>query len=154
MSEGAKQSAVLTFKSIAPPAPAPVAQPLPAPPPPSSGGGLRAAGWIGVVVGAAGLGVGTFFVVKNHADRSDANGLCGAMGCPDSKRSQISSDDDSANTASTAAWVSYGVGAGALVAGVTMIWLGRGKAAPPQTGQAIVVAPWFSGDSAGLRGTF
>jgi hypothetical protein len=119
--------------------------------PSSSHLGLRTAGWVSVGVGVAGLVVGTIFVIKNHSDRDDANKLCGAMGCPDSKRADIASFDDSANSASTLAWVGYGVGAAGVVAGATLLWLGHDKPGAQQSGR---VVPWFGGRSMGVRVSF
>jgi hypothetical protein len=157
IAEGAKQSVTLTLKatiaaeqpsSSQPTAPVGDATPEPAPPHPS---GATTAGWIGVGVGVAGLVAGTVFVVKNHSDRNDANVFCGSSGCPESKRSEISSFDSSANSAATLSWVSYGVGAAGLITGGVLLWIGHGKQAAPRTGQ---VVPLFGTRSMGVRVTF
>ena len=98
-----------------------------------------------------GLVVGTVFVIKNHSDRNDANGLCGPSGCPDSKRSEIPSFDNSANSAATFSWVSYGVGAAGLVTGAVLLLVSHGKPKAAQSGQLI---PWFGARSLGVRVTF
>jgi hypothetical protein len=153
VNEGAKQSVSLTMRPVA--AAEPVAEqapePVPAAPPASGHAGLRTAGWIGVGVGVVGLAVGAVMVVKNHSDRNDANALCGPAGCPDSKRSQIASFDDEADSAATFSWVAFGVGAAGLVTGATLLWLGHGKHADPQSAE---VTPWFGARAVGVRGTF
>jgi hypothetical protein len=156
VAEGAKQSVTLTLKAIASAEPAPVATataPAEAPPDstPQPHSGVAAAGWVGIGIGVVGLAVGTVFVVKNHTDRNDANGLCGPSGCPDSKRSQIESFDSDANSAATLSWVSYGVGAAGLVTGTVLLWVSHGKPTAPQSGRVI---PWFAARAMGVRVTF
>jgi hypothetical protein len=154
INEGAKQSVSLTMRPVAaavPVAEQAPAESVPAEEPASGHAGLRTAGWIGVGVGVAGLAVGAVLVIKNHSDRNDANALCGPAGCPDSKRSQIASFDDEANSAATLSWVAFGVGAAGLVTGATLLWLGHGKHANPQSGE---VSPWFGTRGVGVRGTF
>jgi hypothetical protein len=156
VAEGAKQNVTLTLKPTevaetpAPPTAAPSPEAAPEPPPPSHSG-LAVAGWVGVGVGVVGLAVGTVFVMKNHSDRGDASALCGSMGCPESKRSQISSFDSDANSAATLSWISYGVGAAGLVTGAVLLLVSHGKPAAPQSGQVI---PWLSGRAMGVRVTF
>ena len=156
IAEGAKQTATLVLNITAvaeQPAQstAPASEATAEAPPAPQHSGLTTAGWIGVGMGVAGLVVGTVFVVKNHSDRNDANGLCGAGGCPESKKPEISSFDDSANSAATLSWVSYGVGAAGLVTGGVLLLLGHGKHAAPQSGQ---VTPWVGRHAAGVRVTF
>jgi hypothetical protein len=156
VAEGAKETATLVMKSVASTEPLAGAPPAPeAPPavaPESSHTGLRVAGWIGVGIGVVGLAAGTIFVIKNHADRNDANALCGTSGCPESKRSQIGSFDHSADQAATGSWISYGVGAAGLIAGAAMLWIGHGKPAAAHSGQ---LTPWFGGPRAmGVRVAF
>jgi hypothetical protein len=91
---------------------------------------------------------GTVFVMANRANRNDANALCGAGGCPASKRSQIDSFDNTANTDAILAWVSYGVGAVGIVTGTVLLLVGGGKS-PPAT-QTAGWHPWVGDRSAGL----
>jgi hypothetical protein len=156
VAEGAKQNVTLTLKASAvaetpaPPSAAPAPEAAPAPPPPPHSG-LAVGGWVGVGVGVVGLAAGTLFVVKNHSDRNDANALCGPALCPESKRSQISSFDNDADSAATLSWISYGVGAAGLVTGAVLLWVSHGKPAAPQSGK---VVPWFGGRDMGVRVTF
>ena len=163
IAEGAKQMVTLTMKPVAtadtaaetttdaPPVDEPSSNRT------SSQAGLRTGGWIGLGVGFVGLAAGTVFVVKNHSNREDANGLCGANGCPASKRPEIASFDGEANTAGTLAWVSYGVGAAGIVTGAALLWLGHGKPSVEQARQARQagqVIPWFGARAMGVRVTF
>ncbi len=161
--EGASQSITLTLHPVAAGATSVAATtgPEPAPPaaetpePSGGGGALRVGGWIGVGVGAAGAIVGTLFVMKNHSDLNDANALCGAKGCPLSKHDQIQSLDSSASSAATLAWVSYGVGAVGLGAGVVMLVMSKGKSAPPPQAAGLSGArPWVGPGSAGVTVAF
>jgi hypothetical protein len=157
--EGAKQTARLTLTplpaSAAAPADAAAPPVAPAAGEPGAGvgpSGLRTGGWISIGLGVAGVAAGTVFVFKNHQDRNDANALCGPLGCPESRRADIASFDDAANTSAALAWVSYGVGAAALVTGATLLVLGHGKPGGAlQTGQVI---PWVGVGAAGARVTF
>jgi hypothetical protein len=155
VAEGAKQAVTLTLKAIAAAEPAPQeVAPLPEVVPdtaPVRHPGLAAAGWVGIGVGVAGLVAGTVFVIKNHSDRDDANGLCGPKGCPESKRSEIASFDHDASSASTLSWASYGVGAAGLVTGAVLLWVSHGKPATAQSGQLM---PWFGTRAMGVRVTF
>jgi hypothetical protein len=112
---------------------------------------LPLGGWIAVGVGTVGLVMGTIFVVKNRTNRNQANALCTASGCPESKRADITSLDSSANSAATIAWVSYGVGVAGLATGAVLLWLGSGRHAAPQTAR---VVPWVGMRTAGVTVTF
>ncbi len=152
IAEGARQAVLLSLKPlVATAAPEPLGASA-ADQTPASGGhaGLRAAGWIGIVVGAAGVVVGSIFVAKNHSDRGDANALCQNDRCPASKQAAVESFDSSANTDGTIAWVAYGVGAVGVLTGAALLW-SSGKRATPQTGQ---VVPWVGPRSAGLTVAF
>jgi hypothetical protein len=171
--EGGSQSITLTLHPVTTSTPAPAAaSPEPAAgagaasapaaagasQPESSGGstGLRIGGWIGVGLGVVGAAVGTVFLLKHGSDQNDANALCNGPGgmCPDSKKSQIQNLDSSASTDATLAWVSYGVGAAALGAGVVMLVMSGGKSAPQTTGAATRVTPWVGPTSAGVTVRF
>ena len=94
VAEGAKQSVTLTLKAIAVRGASPVATataPAPKRRPTRRPSRIRGSPRPGGSASASGSSVwsaGTVFVIKNHADRNDANALCGPSGCPDSKRSR------------------------------------------------------------------
>jgi hypothetical protein len=149
IAEGAKQTITLALRPVAG---APIGgSPEPSAEAPRTNSGLRIGGWVGVGVGVVGLAVGTVFVVKNHANRSDANALCGFSGCPESKRSEVTSLDNSANSAATIAWVSYGIGAAGVATGVVLLWLSGNRPAASQTAR---VSPWIGAKTAGVTVTF
>ncbi len=159
IAEGAKQTATLTLTPLSATAAEPAETSAAATSSstddsraPSSRSGLRAGGWMAMGIGVAGVAVGTVFVVKNHQDRNDANAICASHGCPESRRADVVSFDDGANSSATLAWVSYGVGAAGLVTGTALLLMSHGRpAATPQTGQVI---PWVGMRSAGLGVTF
>ena len=159
ITEGAKQTATLTLTPLAATAAEPAETSAAATLSPSddsrataSRSGLRAGGWLAMGLGGAGVTVGTVFVVKNHQDRNDANALCGSQGCPASRRADVVSFDDGANSSATIAWVSYGVGAAGLITGTALLLLSHGgPAATLRTGQVI---PWVGMRSLGLRVAF
>jgi hypothetical protein len=80
-----------------------------------SGSGLRTAGIISGIVGVGGLSAGVILALKTHS-------LSDQLNKPDGY------DRDTANTVSTYrtwGWVSYGVGAAALVTGTVLYLVGR-----------------------------
>jgi hypothetical protein len=105
-------------------------------------------GWTAIGIGAAGVIAGTVLVFGNRQNRSQADALCNSGGCPVSKRSQIDSLDNTANTEGTLSWVAYGVGAAGIVTGAVLLLVGGGKSAPsPQTAGW---HPWIGDRSAGV----
>lgn len=77
-------------------------------------------GYIGLGVGALGLGVGTYtgLVALHHKSNLDA--AC-HEGCPPSSADEISSF----RTNRTVSWLSYGIGAAAAATGVVLLTLGK-----------------------------
>jgi len=112
--------------------------------------GMRVAGWIAIGVGVAGFVTAGLSTLDNRSDRNAANALCTPQ-CPDSKRTQIDTDDQNANQAATLAWVFAGVGVVGLATGVTLVLAGGKSSAPAQSGQ---IQPWVGARSAGITGTF
>jgi hypothetical protein len=107
--------------------------------------GMRIGGWLGLGVGAAGVVAGTLFALKNRSNRNDANALCN-QGCPESKRAQVESLDSSADSAATAAWISYGVGGAALATGAVLLWMSGNRPAKASSAQ---VTPWLDAHATG-----
>lgn len=108
--------------------------------------------WVALGVGVAGLGAGTFFVIHNRSARDEADALCAGGICPAAKRPEILSLDEEADTASTLAWIGYGVGAVGLVAGAALLFVDgplRSKGSTTAT-----IHPWIGAGSAGLGGRF
>lgn len=130
--------------------------------PKDTGGGgfmtpVRGAG-IGVgVVGIGGVVVGALFMAKGASSSSKADDLfdklpdkCGEECKP--QRSEIQQLDKDAASQKTIGVIGLVAGGVALAGGVTMLIVGKPKAAPAPTKASI--EPWFGGTSAGLRGQF
>jgi hypothetical protein len=151
VAEGAKDTVTLTLKP-AETAPAPSPE-LPGPETGSSRSVVPAV--IALSLGGVGIVVGTVFVAMNHSKRDEADALCPSR-CPAAKKSEIQSLDNSADSAATMAWISYGVGVAALGTGAILLLTGGSKASSSAGGlrmQPIVdVAHGRTG--AGLRGEF
>lgn len=120
---------------------------------PAKGGpnGLRIASYAALGVGVVGLGMGTVFGLKAGSDRTKANDLC-KNDCPESKRGEIASFDNSANSASTVAKVGFVLGGVGIGAGVTLFFLSSGKKTEPAPQAS--VQPWVGLGSAGVAGRF
>ncbi|MGH7269681.1 MAG: hypothetical protein ACREJ3_04560, partial [Polyangiaceae bacterium] len=120
-------------------------------------GKMRVGAWTALGVGAAGVIVGSVFVLKNHSSRGDANALCNAGQCPEAQRAAVQAADSDANSAATIAWISYGVGVVGLAAGAALLWLSRKGSSSAHSASASPagqVVPWVSARSAGLTVTF
>ena len=166
LSEGEKETVTLTLHAIAAPPPPPVAENGPtkvtSEPPPvadsahSSGSGLRVASYVALGVGAVGLGVGGYFLVKSSNTRDSANSAFNACdpGCTAPQISQIGSTDAQADQ-------QRNVGIGALVGGgvvaitgITLLIVSSGASTPPAQSHALRVTPVLGMGSLGLRGVF
>lgn len=124
----------------------------------SSGSGLRVGSYVAFGVGAVGLGVGTYFLVKSGSTRDSATNLfntCNATPpCSYSDKAQIDSKDHDADS-------QRNIGAGALVVGgvgvatgVTLLILSSHHSAASARSEAPHVTPVFGFRSLGLVGTF
>jgi hypothetical protein len=154
VAEGAKQTVLLSLK-----APAPlVAEVAPEgvdAPGAHGHGGVKAAGWVSLAVGVAGLAAGTVFLVLNHSEQSDADGLCSKNECPLSKQGTINSDENSAKSDATLTWVGYGVGAVGVLLGGALLWAGmRSSGSTSDQPTTTAVVPVIGPRSAGLRVAF
>lgn len=120
--------------------------------------GLRAVGWISVIIGAGALGVGTYFMIDNRNNRDAANALCNLPNgvCPSSQRATIEAYDSAANTSAIVSWITYSAGAAFAGAGVIMLIasLRGGSEAPAPAKSGLAVHPWFGFGSVGLSGSF
>ena len=151
LSESQKASVVL---NLAPPSlspPAPVIRSISAEPndaPAASGSSLRMAAYISGGIGLAGLGAGVvtgLMSVSKHeqADQECDDGVCIA----DGNGPGLVEDFRSLRTVST---VFYGVGAAGLAAGITFWLLAPSDPDPSQA----AIAPWISGRTLGVQGSF
>jgi hypothetical protein len=146
------EDANLSQPGVTPGAPAPTTSDTPAAPEKSSGSrALKIGGFIGLGVGAAGVGAGTVLLIMSKKARSDANALCTEANgvCPTENRAQVEALDskaDSRRNAAIGGFIAAGVG---ITAGVTMLVL-----APFYRGQSAFIAPYFTEDSLGVWGKF
>jgi hypothetical protein len=120
LNEGQSYQVDLDIRPVQPVA-KPAAEPV-APPSPRStrSSSLRTLGFVGLGVGAVGIGIGTYtgLVALHHQSQLDA--AC-HPDCP-----QSSADDLSGWRGNrTASWLSYGVGVAAAASGVLLLTLGR-----------------------------
>jgi hypothetical protein len=163
LAPGSHETAVLQLRAAdatAPlsPAPAPADAAAPSPAPggetaaPTSGPELgKLFGWIGVGVGAAGLVVGTTFVVINRSKRTDANNLCPRGVCPPGDKAQIQSLDQQADSAAAGAWIGYVAGGAVLVTGLVLLFTsGEAK----KTDASSRLRPWIGPGAGGVAGEF
>lgn len=144
--EGAAESVTLS------PAPdAPDAEPE-APLPRGSrhgGGGVRAVGYAGLVLGATGLAVGAVTGLMVLSNREDLDQLCRDNVCPPGPATDKL---DTTRTLSAVATVSFVVGGVALGAGIVALVLG--KKDDPAPASARRLQPWIGLGGAGVRGSF
>jgi hypothetical protein len=115
--------------------------------------GLRIGSYVGFGVGAAGIALGTVFVLKSASKRKQADDA--AQECNScEKGSQIAQRidglDDDARSAQTLGIVGYVVGGVGVAAGVTLLVLSQSKDEP----KAAYVAPYVGLGAVGVRGAF
>ena len=142
----------------------PVLQPLPTPvsavpkapttPVSSDSNAYRSGSYLGLVVGAAGVGVGTFFLLKAHSRQSDSDSQYSACSphCSSVQKLNIEDLDQNAQHQRTAGAVSYVVGGVGLATAVTLLVLDSKKSSAPRATAA--VRPWVGLGQAGLIGSF
>jgi len=142
-------------------APIPVAAPPPeqnpaAPPPasdePSKTNGLRIGSYAAFGVGAAGLAVGTVFLVQYLGTKDDADKICPTPSCPPDKQAEQKSKDSDAASQGTLSVVGYAVGGAGIAAGVTLFILSNTskKSAELEPG----IRPYIGYQTAGVVGRF
>ena len=90
------------------------------------------------------------FGLKATSKRGEANDLCKPE-CPESKRSEIDSLDNSASSANAVAIVGFVAGGVGLAAGATLFFLSQPK---KEAAPSAFVHPWIGLGSAGLAGKF
>ena len=170
VTEAAKQTVVLKLKSTALPAAGPAAvgaantnvslgDPL-AGDHAQHGSGLRIASYVSFGVGAVGLGVGTYFLLKAKSSDDEAgklfdqcvaidrSGKCGSI------RDQYEAKNNDANSQRNVGIASMVVGGVGVVAGVTFLILDAGSSGKSARQSTPHVTPVFGLNSVGLLGTF
>lgn len=122
---------------------------------PSTGSGMRIAAYSAFGVGAVGLGVGTFFLLKKGSKQSDIDDICSLPGgsCPSNRADEVRSLDDDRVSAGKLSAVGFIAGGVAVGAGVTLFVLSRSKSAGTARGEP-GITPWIGLQSAGVSGRF
>jgi hypothetical protein len=114
---------------------------------------MRGAGIGAAALGVGGVVLGAVFMSKAGSTQGDADKRYDACTklprCPKAEQDAIGSLDTSAAGQKTIGAVGIIAGGVLVAGGVTLIILGKPKAKP-----VAEVTPWFSGNAAGLRGTF
>jgi hypothetical protein len=155
--EGGKESLEVEVKAVEgaePAKPEPTPPPPPVAPPSDSGGGTtKILGYTALGIGVVGLAAGTIFLLSSSSKRSDANALCPNDQCPESKRSEVESLDNSASTAGTLSVIGFGVGVVGVGAGVALLLMSGSKSEPAKT-TGLTVRPWATFNGVGLSGSF
>jgi len=125
------------------------------------GAGLRIASYVSFGVGAVGLGVGTYFLLKAKSTDEDAGKLfdkCAAIdpeGKCGSLRDEYEQKNSDANSQRTAGVASMIVGGVGVAAGVTFLILDASQSSSKSAKQSAPhVTPVFGFNSVGLVGTF
>lgn len=120
---------------------------------PASSGGPSAWVYAGFGVAAAGIGVGTGFLIQKGHIEDQIRSTCTAEGCPATRENvERKSDADRAGLISAIAFTAGGVG----LAGAVALWLlaPDAVAAPEASSTGRGVQPWLGWNSAGVRGSF
>ena len=127
--------------------------------------GMAIGGYVGLGLGAAGIGLGTYFAVQYVNTNKDANAMyaeCervsaakGDDGCTDPVLDEKTGDlDDEVAAYGTKAWISYGVGAASLATGIALLALSRRESADSDDAARARVLPYVTPNSLGVVGRF
>jgi hypothetical protein len=122
---------------------------------PGQGGGskgLMYASFASFGVGAIGLGLGVFSVLKSSSKRSDADALCpGTTHCPNANKEQINALDAESESAKQTATIGFIVGGVGVAGGAMLYWL---YSRPKTIASEPRVTPWVGLGQAGVSGSF
>jgi hypothetical protein len=166
LKEGAHETVVLTLNATAPTEPAAgtvtkgsagFAADTENDEPKSGGPGLKIAAYSGIGLGAIGVGVGTYFLVKSGSSQKIADDLFDACElaetCDEAPvRAEVEAADAHANEQRTIGAISTVVGGAFLVTGITLLIVDlNGKSAAPSAAR---VRPLLGLNFAGVSGTF
>jgi hypothetical protein len=153
--ESETKTAVLQFTApgaAPPPVVPPTSQPTPAPTDPGKprppGASQRTLGWVVLVLGGIGVGVGAATGAMASGKKSDLEKVCPDLShCPESARSDV----DSYNNLRTVSSIGF-IGGGVGVAAGLVLVLTAPKSTPVETVKR--VQPFVGLGSAGVRGAF
>ena len=105
--------------------------------------------YVAGAVGIAGIGTGVVTGLMASSKHAEAEEQCQDQCCTSGTSGPATVNEF--RTLRAVSTVSYGIGAAGIVAGV-VLWLTADTS--PESEQASVVEPWFTQDTAGIRGTF
>jgi len=114
----------------------------------SGGSGMRIGAYTAFGIGAVGVGLGTFFILRSSSKRTEADNLC-AGGCKVENRAAIDDADSAADSARTLSIVGFAVGGASVVTGILLLVLDKGSDT-----KSASVRPWVGLGSAGVMGRF
>jgi len=118
-------AAPVTTPDGATPGPAPKTPDHGASPPKSGTSGQSIAGYVGLGLGAVGIGVGSFFLVSsiNSSNQANSEFACDSTtaGCSKQQQDQITAHDNDADKARVLSIVSYSVGGAAAITGLVLL---------------------------------
>jgi hypothetical protein len=121
---------------------------------------MRLGSYISFGVGAVGLGVGTYFLIKAAGKNADGDSFFDSCNkpndvpprqCNEEEIGVIEGIDDEATSASTLGAVGLIVGGVGVAAGVTLLVMDLNRS---EKAKAPAVQPWVGLNSAGVMGTF
>ena len=126
--------------------------------PAKGGNGMRIGSYVAFGVGAAGLALGTVFVLQSAGHRKDADDAsakltarCGSLcSADDPEAKKVAQLDDDARSAQTIGIIGYAVGGVGIAAGVTLFILSSKKEEP----KAAFIAPYVGPGALGIHGAF
>ncbi|HYP77467.1 MAG TPA: hypothetical protein VER12_15960 [Polyangiaceae bacterium] len=163
VSEGAKETVMLTLRANSAARPAQGASGATSltsesPPDTAHGGssGLRVASYVAFGVGAVGLGVGSYFLVKSSNTRQPATDLYDSCtpNCTVEQQAEIETTDSDADQQRNIGIGAVVTGGVAAITGLTLFLLSASNSAPAAQSNAPRVTPVIGLGSLGLSGTF
>ncbi|MEO7034538.1 MAG: hypothetical protein ABI548_11575 [Polyangiaceae bacterium] len=171
VAEGAKETVMLTLRPSTPSAAAAhkpgastsadlTSEPLADDTGHSNGSGLRVGSYVAFGVGAVGLGLGAYFLVKSSSTRSSSNALydsysCNATGsCTAAQQAAYFGKVDDANSQRNLGVGALVVGGVGVVTGITLLILSSGQGTATAQNNAPHLTPLVGFRSLGLAGTF
>jgi tetratricopeptide (TPR) repeat protein len=157
--EGNQVDVTITLEKLAtegPPRPPPPAAPIEQvrrEPPKPENKSYRLGSYIGFAVGAVGVGVGTYFLIKAHGTQSDSDSQFASClpHCSPADKGSISDLDQAAKNQQTVGVVGLIVGGIGVGTGVTLLMIEPKKESAITSG---FVRPWFGFGQAGLYGAY
>ena len=109
---------------------------------------MRIGAYTAFGIGAVGVGLGTFFILRSSSKRTEADNLC-AGGCKVENKAAIDDADSAADSARTLSIVGFAVGGASVVTGILLLVMDKGSDT-----KSANIRPWVGLGSAGVAGRF